>query len=606
MESSESRNGRVARRGILLGVRHASVGLVVVLLAAVVRLFGPWAVAAQGQQGTPGGSASHRPGQGEREPQLGQIAFPTSATGPAQAAFVRGVLYLHNFEYDEAIGSFREAQKLDPAFAMAFWGEALSYTQPLWYNENLSRAREALARLAPTTAARAARAPTAREKGYLDAVEQLFGAGDRLSRFRAFASRLSRLSLEFPDDDEARLFQALALLGTIPEGARRPEITLRAGALAAAVFEKHPKHPGAAHYVLHAYDDGEHNAWALGAARTYASIAPSSSHALHMPSHAFLPLGLWDESAKSDEAAFAASVAWAKRTGRAVGQHDFHALSWLQYAYLQQGRFNKAREVITTVDAALARSGGAPARSAAASTPVAPAKVALPGDAGPTAIGPPPGGVSSDIGRGYDAAALRNERASLRARLVIEGAHWEMMRGQSTFDNIDELFALGLSSVGLEDYARADAAVKELGAASTSLPDGEAADLASIMREQIVGLLAIARGDRKGGLATLARAATRESARPKPMARPYPPKPAGELYAEALVGLGYPREAVVHYRSALQRTPRRAQALLGLARAAQAAGMRSDATRAAREFLDMWKGADQGRPELAEAQRLGR
>ena len=97
-------------------------------------------------------------------PQLGRISFPTSETGPAQAAFLRGVLNLHNFEYDEAILAFREAQTLSPAFAMAYWGEALSYTQPLWYNENLARAREVLNRLAPTAAARLAKAPTAREK----------------------------------------------------------------------------------------------------------------------------------------------------------------------------------------------------------------------------------------------------------------------------------------------------------------------------------------------------------------------------------------------------------------------------------------------------------
>ena len=547
------------------------------------------------EQGTAQGPAARA---AERSPQLGVISFPTSQTGPAQAAFLRGVLFLHNFEYDEALIAFHEAEKLAPDFAMAYWGEALSFTQPLWYNENLPKAREALSRLAPNAAARLAKAPTSREQAYIDAAEQLFGAGDRLVRLRTFANRLDQIVQQFPEDDEARAFEAVALLGSLGEGVRNPDVSLKAGALATAVFKKNPKHPGAAHYILHAYDDGEHNAMALDAARTYAKIAPSSSHALHMPSHAFLPLGLWDEAAASDEAAYNASVAWVKRTGRSFAQQDFHALSWLHYEFLQQGRFAKARALIAEVERVQAAAGPVPRTAPAA------AGVALPGDAGRAAIGRPPGGVSSEIGRGYDAMALKNERASLRARQMIDGADWEMMRGQSTFDNVDELFALGLSSVGLEDYGRADAALKELSQAATTLPDKDAADLASLMREQLSGLLLIARGDQQGGLAALARAAQHETARPKPIARPYPPKPAGELYAEALLGLGQPRAAVDQYRRVLQRTPRRAQALLGLARATQAAGDRAESVRVAREFLDMWKNADSNRPELAEARKL--
>ena len=198
--------------------------------------------------------------------------------------------------------------------------------QPLWYNENLSRARAVLSRLAPTAAARAAKAPTAREQGYLDAVERLFGSGDRLTRLRACADRLALLSAQFPDDDEARLFQALTLLGTIPENTRNPDISLKAGALAAAVLKKNPKHPGAAHYMLHAYDDGEHNAMALDAARIYSALAPPRVTHCTCRRTPTCRSGMWDEAAASDEASFAASVAWAKRTGRTVGQQDFHSL----------------------------------------------------------------------------------------------------------------------------------------------------------------------------------------------------------------------------------------------------------------------------------------
>ena len=197
---------------------------------------------------------------------LGKITFPTSATGAAQSAFVRGVLNLHSFEYDEAILAFREAQKLSPDFAMAYWGEALSYTQPLWYNEDVNRARAVLNRLGPTAAARAAKAPTSREKAYMAAIERLFAPGTHDARFQAFADALAGIARDYPTDDEARAFQALAMLGTIPEGVRRPAVSLKAGEIADGVLKRNPQHPGAAHYVLHAYDDGEHNASALPAA----------------------------------------------------------------------------------------------------------------------------------------------------------------------------------------------------------------------------------------------------------------------------------------------------------------------------------------------------
>ncbi len=277
------------------------------------------------------------------QPLLGRISFPNSGSQAAQGPFIRGVLLLHSFEYDDAIAAFREAQRLDPAFALAYWGEALSYNQPLWYNENVEKARAALARLAPTPAARQAKAPTAREKGYLDAVEKLFATGAKSARDQAYADRMGQLSRANPQDDEAAVLYALALLGTIPSGQRNLPVSLKAGEIAAAVLKRNPQHPGAAHTVLHAYDDGEHAARALEAARIYAKIAPASSHARHMPSHAFLPLGLWDEAATSDEAAWQTSIDLAKAKGLSAAQYHFHALGWLQYQVLAAGEVREGR-----------------------------------------------------------------------------------------------------------------------------------------------------------------------------------------------------------------------------------------------------------------------
>ena len=528
-------------------------------------------------------------------PSLGRISFPTSGLPAAQAPFVRGVLLLHSFEYDDAIEAFRQAQRADAGFAMAYWGEALAYNQPLWYNENLDKARAVLARLAPTRAARQAKAPTDREKAYLDAVERLFGDGAKPARDRAYADAMAELARRFPDDQDAAALHALALLATMPSGQRDTALSLKAGAIAAGVLEKNPEHPGAAHYALHAFDDGEHAAMGLKAARIYARIAPASSHARHMPSHIFLPLGMWDDAVASDESSFAASVERVKRLGLSMAQADFHSLSWLHYEYLQQGRFTKAREVMRTVESAIA--GSEPTRPGRPTSPTPPAQPAAPAHADH---------VESEIGRGYGALSLKSELASMKARLVLENGDWKQMQGQPSFENIDELFALGVASVALGDPGRAGASFEHLNQAAAKLPDRDAREIAQIMAAQLDGMIRLGRGDQAGALASLARAAQLETRRPKPVARPYPVKPAGELYAEILLGTGDPAAAIVQFNAALARTPRRAAALLGLARAASAAGQPKLAAGTAREFLNVWKLADKDRPELAEARQLAR
>jgi tetratricopeptide (TPR) repeat protein len=538
-------------------------------------------------------------------PSLGRISFPNSGAAQAQAPFIRGVLLLHSFEYDDAIDAFRQAQRADPGFAMAYWGEALAYNQPLWYNENADKARAALAKLAPTRAARQAKAPTAREQGYLEAVERLFGEGAKAARDRAYADRLAQLHAQFPEDDEAAAFYALALLATIPEHEPNAATSLKAGGIAVAILARNPEHPGAAHYALHAFDDGEHAAMGLQAARIYARIAPASSHARHMPSHVFLPLGMWDEAVASDESSFAVSVERVKRLGLSMAQADFHSLGWLHYEYLQQGRFAKAREVMQTVERAMAVAA-APTRPG---QPGKPNPTTLPGPSDASAqsgLGAHANHVESEIGRGYGPISLKNELGSMKARFMMESADWPLMKGQESFDNIDELFALGVASVALADRGRADAAVEHLTTAARTLPDRDAREVAAIMAAELDGLMRLAKGDQAGALASLARAAQLEARRPKPVARPYPIKPAAELYGEILTGTGDAVAAVAQFKAALARTPRRAQSLVGLARAANAAGQRALASATARDFLKAWQLADKDRPELAEMRALAR
>ncbi len=269
-------------------------------------------------------------------PRLGTIAFPTSGPPAAHAQFVRGVLYLHSFEYPQAAAAFRRAQEIAPDFAMAYWGEAMTYTHPLWNEQNLDAARAALARLAPTRDARLARAPTPRERAWLDAVEILYGDGPKPRRDTLYAQAMERLLTAHPDD-EARSFTALALMG-LSQAVRDIPTYMRGAVLADEVFRSNPDHPGGAHYLIHAFDDPIHAPLGLRAARAYSGIAPDAAHAQHMTTHIFLALGLWDDVVSQNDLAVRAT-AW-------VPGHYTH---WLVYGEIQRGRWAEARRILETV-----------------------------------------------------------------------------------------------------------------------------------------------------------------------------------------------------------------------------------------------------------------
>ncbi|HUQ87761.1 MAG TPA: hypothetical protein VM096_09390, partial [Vicinamibacterales bacterium] len=231
---------------------------------------------------------------------LGAAQPPRPSTqdpSPAEAEFQRGLASLHSFMYEDAIDAFRAAQKLDRNFAMAYWGEAMSFSQPLWFFEEADKGRAALAKLAATPDARIAKAKTPRDQGLMRAVEALFGPGDPAARATTHAKIMATVAAANPADDDVQAFYALALLATLPRGDASLPLRQQAGAIAEKVFARNPQHPGAAHYMLHAYDHGTLASKALPAARAYAKIAPEASHALHMPAHAFLQMGFWDEAA---------------------------------------------------------------------------------------------------------------------------------------------------------------------------------------------------------------------------------------------------------------------------------------------------------------------
>ena len=283
-----------------------------------------------------------------QESQLGKVEFPTSGSEKAQAHFIRGLAALHSFWYEEALEAFRESTKVEPDFAMGYWGEAMAHNHPLWSEQDITAAREVLAKIKETPKL------TERERAYLAAVRLLYGEGDKKARDAAYSAAMEKIYRAYPDDLDAACFYSLSLLGIGGEKGYR--LQAKAGAIALEVYQKNPNHPGAAHYIIHAFDDPDHAILALPAARRYASIAPEAHHARHMPSHIFLQLGMWPEAAASNESAWESSDAWMKRKKLSLSVRDYHSLHWLLYCYLQQGRYNQAEQLLALMKKVMSES----------------------------------------------------------------------------------------------------------------------------------------------------------------------------------------------------------------------------------------------------------
>src|SRR5258708_5313324 len=217
----------------------------------------------------------------------------------------------------------------------------MAYNHPLWAEQDTEAGRKTVAKIKDTSKV------TARERAYVDAVRALYGEGDKLTRDKAYSAAMEKVYRAYPDDLEAACFYSLSLLGTVRPGDKGFRRQTLAGAIAFDVYQKNPNHPGAAHYIIHAFDDPDHAILALPAARRYADIAPEAHHARHMPAHIFLQLGMWPEAAASNESSWEASDAWMKRKNLSTNVRDYHSLHWLLYIYLQQGRYNKAEQLLT-------------------------------------------------------------------------------------------------------------------------------------------------------------------------------------------------------------------------------------------------------------------
>ena len=525
-------------------------------LALLLGAAGASSLAAQGHVHPSGGA-------GREHGRLGTVRFPNSGAAAAQPAFLRGMALLHSFEYEDAADAFREAQAADPGFALAYWGEALTYKHPLWGQESLDSARAALAKLAPTREARLARAPTPRERAYLESVETLYGEGADSTRSRAYEAALAAMRQRFPDDDEAAALHALAIIANhvaLAPDARRAA-WLQAAETLEGVYRRNPDHPGAAHYLIHAYDDPALAARGVAAARAYAKIAPAAEHALHMPSHIFVQRGEWDGVAASNEASTAASLAWVARRGGTAADRDWHSFQWLQYAYLQQGRVRDASAMLDSARALLAT-------------------------AQPDSL----------------SANSRRVIGLLEVQFATETGRWP----ETSVDALPEqagmrLYLLGRAAAHRGDRATLAEAARRAHAFLATLPDPYRRTLWRKISGEMDAYLAQLDGRNDEAVRLMASAAMSDDS----LLISGPPvfTPTRELLGDLLLALGRPAEAAAEYDRALARTPERTPLLLARARAAARLGRRDEAARLYARVLATWRAADADLPALAEVRR---
>lgn len=280
--------------------------------------------------------------------QLGETSFTPTGKADAQPAFKKGLLLLHSFEYADAAEEFQNAKKIDPDFVMAYWGEAMTYNHPLWQEQDYNKGNETLDQLAATPEERINKARTGLEKDFLSGINILYGKGNKVERDSSYAVYMRALYKKYPGNDEVASFYSLALNGWGTTGMLK-NVLADAGKIALEILERSPKHPGALHYLIHAYDNPDYAALALTTADKYAIVAKDAGHAVHMPAHTYLALGLWEKVISSNEVSWAAEQKRKERknlNNDALGYHAFH---WLQYGYLQKKNKEKARSMVDSM-----------------------------------------------------------------------------------------------------------------------------------------------------------------------------------------------------------------------------------------------------------------
>jgi hypothetical protein len=474
--------------------------------------------------------------------QLGTVHFPTSCRPQSAPTFDRGIALLHSFEFGASIRAFNDVLASDSTCAMAYWGIALSRWSNPMAAGNRTPAMLEPGRLAAVAATRLAPRTTERERGYIAAANALYADyenHDQPTRVAAYERAMAELVKQQPADTEAMIFHAIALVATASPTDKTYANQIAAGTTLEQLWERQPNHPGLAHYIIHAYDVPALAARARAAAARYARIAPSAAHALHMPSHTFTRVGMWEESIETNRR----SMQEALRTGSFA--EALHASDYMTYAALQLHRDAAAKTILDTLPAIAAHFDPMAITGAA------------PGSAGVFAL------------------------AAVPARYALERRDWPMAASlapkTSAFPWADALtwFARALGASHTGDVASARASIDSLGAMRERLlaqNESYWAEQVAIQRLGARAWLAFAEHQPDSALALMREAAVREDATEKSAVTPGPLAPAHELVADMLMELKRPRQALAEYRLTLTKEPGRYRSIYGAMTAARLAG----------------------------------
>jgi tetratricopeptide (TPR) repeat protein len=502
----------------------------------------------------------------------GEVNFQISCGPAVQKTFKEAVWTLHSFWYPEALKGFTAVTEAEPGCAMGYWGIAMSHWYPLWYPPSpaaLKAGAEAVEK------AVAAGPKSEREKDYIAAIAAFYRDSDKLdhrTRAVAYEKAMEQVYLRYPEDREAAVFYGLALNASALPTDKAYANQRKAAEILSKVWAEQPNHPGVVHYLIHSDDSPEFAAAGLDAAICYAKIAPDVPHALHMPSHIFTRLGMWQQSIDSNRAAHAAALAYVQKT---LGPESFdtetvHTMDYLEYAYLQTAQDREAKEVVDELTSF--RHSAIPNLPAAYAVAAIPVRYALERRDWPAAaaLGEPVVGFPLDRFP-WAEAIIAYARALGDARTGnIGGAEAEIARLQSLKDKLK----------GNDTYWANQVEVQRLAAA---------------------GILAHVRGDDKEAVALVRAAVDLDTAMDKHPATPSSVLPARELLADLLLELNQPAAALFEYRAMLSTDPNRFRSLLGEARAAKQTGDSATARDAYRKLVGLSKSGGPGRPELAEA-----
>jgi len=499
--------------------------------------------------------------------QLGHVAFATSCRPDAQARFERAMALLHSFWWEEGARAFRAVAAADSTCAMAYWGLALnSWGNPFVggpVGEDLRHGAAA------TVVALALSAPTARERGFLAAAGALYRDYETTSnprRLQAYSDTLARVYRDFPADPEVAIYYALSLVATASPTDTTFTRQRQAAAILNPLFRRFPTHPGLAHYIIHANDSPQLASLGLEAARRYAQIAPSAPHAQHMPSHIFVRLGLWDETIAANQRSFDAGVAYAQaqRLGGVV-REQFHALDYMVYAYLQEGRDSAAQRTVAhgLTLSAVASGGG--------------------------------------LVENYN-------RVAMEARVPLERGDWAAAVrlpvravGQGGIGEALGHFARGIGAARSNDTTQARvevAALAGIEAALAGQPGYNWSRIVGIKKQAVVAWSLLAAGDTAGALREAKAAADREDVTEKHPITPGELLPARELEGDLLLAAKQYAAARTAYETTLRREPGRLRSMFGAARAAELAGDVAAAQTGYRAYLARMQQGDGARAEL--------